>query len=529
MSTQQPDPRTEPAEPAGPTTPDALVPGPLLAVYAHPDDETLQAGALLALAAVRGRRVVVVTATRGERGEMIGMPEVEGTAEVREIRAREIRDALAALGVHEHHFLDELVDRADDDGAGPTARAGWTDSGMAWVSPGVAGPALDAPPSALTLGDLDAQARALAGLVRTLQPSLVICDEPGGGYGHPDHVRTHQITMAAVDLAAQPTAGGGPAWTVPAVGWIAQEDARLLAALPEIARGVVEEGAATHDGEPHALSSAGSLPSLARSREEIDVELDATSVLPRVLGAMRCYGSQVQAATIPALDHALVPSRALGGLRPNQAAVGWFAVSNGVAQPILPVVALQLARGDAASAELTTLPSVASGEVAAGGESTADAGAAAAPVGTARAAGGTGRPSGTRSPWVRFVTGAGLGLVAAVAGTLVHRARFEVVPYGMVLAFAIVAVATLLARSIGRGTAIIGSALGVLLTIQALTYLGRGGDVLVAQDTLGLAWLAVSLAGVVVAAFLPARWVGEEDRRGSRASHDEARETRDGA
>ncbi|WP_454301268.1 PIG-L family deacetylase [Salana multivorans] len=112
MSTQQPDPRTEPAEPAGPTTPDALVPGPLLAVYAHPDDETLQAGALLALAAVRGRRVVVVTATRGERGEMIGMPEVEGTAEVREIRAREIRDALAALGVHEHHFLDEPSIRA---------------------------------------------------------------------------------------------------------------------------------------------------------------------------------------------------------------------------------------------------------------------------------------------------------------------------------------------------------------------------------------------------------------------------------
>ena len=57
--------------------PDAVVPGPVLAVLAHPDDETLLAGGLLALATHDGRRVVVVTATRGERGEMIGQPALE--------------------------------------------------------------------------------------------------------------------------------------------------------------------------------------------------------------------------------------------------------------------------------------------------------------------------------------------------------------------------------------------------------------------------------------------------------------------
>lgn len=507
-------------------------PGPLLAVYAHPDDETIQAGGLLAREAARGRRVVVVTATRGERGEMIGMPDVEGTAAVPDIRERERRDALAALGVHEHLFLDELAGSSVDvvgvppDG-GRAVR--WTDSGMAWVAPGVAGPAPDASASALTSGDLAGQAAALAALIRGLRPSLVLCDEPGGAYGHPDHVRTHGITMAAIDLAAAPVAsavetdddagsraasapldGAGLAaaiaaavasgpWAVPAVGWVVHEDARLLAAQAQVARGIADEGArAAHGGE--LTVSGGELPSIARSRDAIDVELDVTAVLPRVLAALRSYGSQVYGATIPALDRALLPGRGARVLLPEQAAAGWFALSNDVAQPILPVVSLQLAHGDAGAADLPTQgPAVVPKDLAVGHKDLAD--------GQKDLADGGGR-------WPALALGVGLGVVVAAIGTLVHRARLDltpggvVLPYGMVLAFALVLVATLLARSLGRGTAIIGAGLGVLGTVQALTYLGGAGDVLVAQDTLGLAWLAVSLAGVVVAAFLPARWVG---------------------
>ncbi|OJX98369.1 MAG: hypothetical protein BGO96_04130 [Micrococcales bacterium 73-15] len=498
MSTTPPTPPSGGAGDAG---------APLLAVFAHPDDETLQAGALLALEAARGRRVVVVTATRGERGEMIGMHETEGTAEVAEIRMRERRDALAALGVHESHVLDEL--------AGDGVR--WTDSGMRWVAPGVAGPAADAPPTALTSGDLDGQAAALAGLVRRLRPGLVVCDEPGGAYGHPDHVRTHAITMAAVDLAARgdgaaATADGGDGpWVVPAVGWVAQEADRLVAARAEVARGIAFEGAVGEDGEALTVET-GELPSIARSAADVDVTLDATRVVPNLLAAMRCYDSQVQGATVPAIDRALLAGRGVRALRTDQAAVGWFALSNGVAQPILPVVSLELAHGDAAAAGLTASVVVddarrEDGAGPADGASTSPL----APREDAPAAGGR-----AERTWVRVLTGVLLGLVAATAGTLLHRARLGHVPYGMVLACAIVLVAAMLARSIGRGPGVVGSILGVLAGIQALTYLGRGGDVLVAQDGFGLTWLGLSLAAAVAAAFVPDRWVGE--RTGSRGS-----------
>ncbi|WP_158277253.1 PIG-L family deacetylase [Serinibacter arcticus] len=125
-----------------PTAPSAVVPGPVLAVLAHPDDETLLAGGLLALAAARGARVVVVTATRGERGEMIGAPQLEGTDAVAPTRSQEIAAALTALGVREHVFLDGLAAHVSD----PAAPVRWTDSGMAWIRPGVAGPAPTRPP-----------------------------------------------------------------------------------------------------------------------------------------------------------------------------------------------------------------------------------------------------------------------------------------------------------------------------------------------------------------------------------------------
>lgn len=106
-----------------------LAEGGVLAVYAHPDDETLTAGGLLALAAGQGRRVAVVTATRGERGEMIGTPDLEGTAAVAPAREAERTQALEMLGVTERYWLDELP------GALPA-----TDSGMTWLRPGVACP-----------------------------------------------------------------------------------------------------------------------------------------------------------------------------------------------------------------------------------------------------------------------------------------------------------------------------------------------------------------------------------------------------
>ena len=126
----------------------------LLAVHAHPDDETLSNGALLAAWSRAGRPVTLVTCTRGERGEVIGTPlahlEGDGPA-LAAHREQEIAAALAVLGVEEHHFLDTLA---------PGEGARYEDSGMAWVGAvaGTAGLPDDVPPGALVSVPLDTAA-----------------------------------------------------------------------------------------------------------------------------------------------------------------------------------------------------------------------------------------------------------------------------------------------------------------------------------------------------------------------------------
>ncbi|NLF06006.1 MAG: GlcNAc-PI de-N-acetylase [Actinomycetales bacterium] len=226
----------------------------LLAVHAHPDDETLWTGALLATWARTGG-VELVTCTRGERGEVIGeaLAHLEGDGPALAVhREGELAAALAALGVARRAFLDELA----DDGA-PRAAARLEDSGMVWVSPGVAGPAPDAPASAFSLADLEATAAVLARRLAATAPDVVVTYGPDGGYGHPDHVRAHQMTMRAV---ARHVAAGGPA---PVVLW----------AVP--AHRVAEVRAS---GGPR-------------------VEVPVAPVVDQVAAAMRAHATQVQAVT----------------------------------------------------------------------------------------------------------------------------------------------------------------------------------------------------------------------------------------
>src|SRR5699024_8821464 len=96
---------------------------------------------------------------------------------------------------------------------------------------------------AFTAVDVEVAAQLLAVVIRHVRPTTVLTEEPGGGYGHPDHVHAHRVTMRAVELAAgtQPTtdrtpdplAGLSP-WQVPAVLWVAQEESHLRAALAEL-------------------------------------------------------------------------------------------------------------------------------------------------------------------------------------------------------------------------------------------------------------------------------------------------------
>lgn len=153
--------------------------------HAHPDDETLAGGALLAAMAAAGRRVAVVTATCGERGEVV--PGVEVGPSLAAYRRHERDAALDALGVADGAWLG---------GAGR-----YTDSGMRWLAPGVAGADPDAPPECLSRADVNAATEDLVELLTRFEAQALVSYDVLGGYHHPDHVACHHIAR----LAAQAT------------------------------------------------------------------------------------------------------------------------------------------------------------------------------------------------------------------------------------------------------------------------------------------------------------------------------------
>ncbi len=152
----------------------------LMAVFAHPDDESFGIGGTLArYGADPGVQVVLVCATRGEAGE-ISDPELARPERLGEVRERELRCACQALGVDGLHFL------------------GYRDSGMA-------GTPENQHPRALAMASLDKVVGQVVAHIRRERPDVVVTFDEAGGYGHPDHVAIHQHTKAAFAAAADPT------------------------------------------------------------------------------------------------------------------------------------------------------------------------------------------------------------------------------------------------------------------------------------------------------------------------------------
>ncbi|MDM8083152.1 PIG-L family deacetylase [Cellulomonas cellasea] len=311
--------------------------GPLVAVHAHPDDETLATGALLATWAAAGAPATVVTCTRGERGEVIGsaLAHLEGDGPALAAhRTGELAAALARLGVRDHVFLDTVPGPAGQGPAGEPSAARYADSGMAWAGVGQAGRLADLPPDAFVAAPLDEAAGRLARVLRDRRPSVVATYEPGGGYGHPDHVRAHEVAMAAVRLAADPAwePEAGAPHTTPVVLWAAQGQSALRQAYAALAAEPAAPG--QHSAEP-ALAVPdpdGPLPSVAVPDDEIDVVVDVAPVLPAVVGALRAHATQVHA---------------LGRVSPgaDPVVLGQYALSNDVLAPLLAVEGHRLAPG----------------------------------------------------------------------------------------------------------------------------------------------------------------------------------------
>ncbi len=146
----------------------------LLAVLAHPDDETFGIGGTLAHYARQGVGVHLVCATRGEVGE--APPDLKGFASVGEMRMDELQCASNILGLASISFL------------------GYRDSGMP-------GSPDNHHPNALVAAPMDEVARQVAAHIRRLKPQVVITFDPIGGYRHPDHIAIHRATVEAFRLA----------------------------------------------------------------------------------------------------------------------------------------------------------------------------------------------------------------------------------------------------------------------------------------------------------------------------------------
>ena len=153
----------------------------ILLVHAHPDDETINNGATMALYAALGAQVTLITCTRGEEGEVLtpelthlASSETDSLGDHREI---ELANAMKALGVTDFRFLAE--------GEGK-----YRDSGMMGTEP-------NNRPDVFWQADLEEASDYLVKVIEEVKPHILITYDEIGGYGHPDHIQAHRIAMRA--------------------------------------------------------------------------------------------------------------------------------------------------------------------------------------------------------------------------------------------------------------------------------------------------------------------------------------------
>lgn len=150
----------------------------LMLIHAHPDDECLSTGGVLARYASEGINTVLIIATGGEEGEIV-VPDLdtpENKARLREIRDGELACSVAQLQV------DELI------------RLGYRDSGME-------GTDANQNPASFHMADQEQATARIVALVRQHRPQVLVSYDERGGYGHPDHIACHLATVAAFEAA----------------------------------------------------------------------------------------------------------------------------------------------------------------------------------------------------------------------------------------------------------------------------------------------------------------------------------------
>jgi len=232
----------------------------LLAVHAHPDDESIATGGIMAKYAAEGAAVTLVTCTLGEMGEVVPPAldhlRAERSGRLGAYRAGELAAACAELGVTDHRFLG---------GAGR-----WRDSGMM-------GTPANAHPGCFWRADLDEAAAELTAVIREVRPHVIVSYDANGFYGHPDHIQAHRVAWRAFEQSA------GQEWQV----------AKFYAtAVPEpvLARAVEAVRAAqTAFVRP---AGVGDFP-FGVPAQDVTTEIDVSAYLGTKLAAMRAHATQI--------------------------------------------------------------------------------------------------------------------------------------------------------------------------------------------------------------------------------------------
>jgi len=244
----------------------------LLLVHAHPDDETINNGATMASYVSDGAGVTLVTCTRGEEGEVLvpslahlAASEENALGEYREI---ELASAMAELGISDYQFLGQ-PDRK------------YRDSGMVGSTP-------NENPDCFWQADLDEAAGRLVAIIRDRKPQVLIAYDDLGGYGHPDHIKAHQISMRAAELAADASYGSGEPWEISKIYWSAIPRSALHGSLTS-SNLIIKLLISLFNYVP---SKWMALP-FVKADGVVTTKFDGEKFLPQKLAALRAHKTQL--------------------------------------------------------------------------------------------------------------------------------------------------------------------------------------------------------------------------------------------
>lgn len=279
----------------------------LLVVHAHPDDEVITTGGLIARHTAAGDQVTLVTCTLGEEGEIL-LPDIAHLAanqsdELGLHRIEELAAAMEALGVTDSRIL----------GGAHTYR----DSGM------MGEPSNDRP-NCFWRADLTEAADHLVSVIREVRPEVTVTYDQFGGYGHPDHIQAHRVATYATALAVvrsyRPELG--PPWDTPRLFWTALPAGQIRAGIEALR----ELG----DTSPFATIDPDDIP-FAVPDDAVDAVIDVRDHMAAKQGAMRAHASQIN------LDE------------------GFFALSNNIGSPVFRTEYFRLAKGQLPAGQVTDL------------------------------------------------------------------------------------------------------------------------------------------------------------------------------